>query len=73
MNTATFRLAVLSQNTTLFLPFPSSIRTTKYLLESVTASTAMPGYWSTGAWANSSPAGDRNTQHYITVHVLHYI
>lgn len=36
-------------------PFPSSIRMTKYLLESVTPSTAIPGNCSTGAWAKSSP------------------
>lgn len=37
------------------LPLPSSILTTKYRLESVTASTTVPGYCSTGAWAKSSP------------------
>lgn len=37
------------------VPFPSSMRITKYLLESVTLSTAVPGNWSTGAWAKSSP------------------
>lgn len=33
------------------------MRSTKYRLESLTVSTAMPGYSSTGAWANSSPEG----------------
>lgn len=37
------------------LPFPSSTRITKYRLESVTLSTAVPGNWSTGACAKSSP------------------
>lgn len=32
---------------------------TKYLLESVTLSTAMPGNCSTGAWAKSSPEKDK--------------
>lgn len=43
------------------LPLPSSIRITKYLLESVTASTTQPGYCSTGACANSSPAKSKFT------------
>lgn len=38
-------------------PPSSCIRRTKYRLESLTVSTAMPGYSFTGACANSSPAG----------------
>lgn len=38
-------------------PFSSSMRMTKYRLESVTLSTALPGNCSTGACANSSPGG----------------
>lgn len=46
-------------NTETFTPSPPSscIRRTKYRLESLTVSTAMPGYSFTGACANSSPAG----------------
>lgn len=42
-------------------PLPSCIRRTKYRLESLTVSTAMPGYSFTGACANSSPAGQEDT------------
>ena len=38
-----------------YLPPSSLIRRTKYRLESVTASTAIPGYVSTGHLANNSP------------------
>ena len=40
------------------LPPSSFIRKTKYRLESVTASTAIPGYCSTGHLANNSPGRD---------------
>lgn len=46
------------------VPFPSSIRITKYLLESVTLSTAMPGNCSTGAWAKSSPEKEERERVY---------
>lgn len=51
---ATVNPVVLAENPrratpTPHIPLPSSMRTTKYLLESVTLSTAVPGNWSTGA------------------------
>lgn len=41
-------------------PLSSCIRSTKYRLESLTVSTAMPGNSRTGACANSSPAGQED-------------
>ena len=46
---------IMCKNKNEILPPSSLIRKTKYLLESMTASTAIPGYCSTGHLANNSP------------------